>query len=543
MNLNAPEYINSDVLIIGSGGAGLRAAIAAREKGVSVILVSKSRTGLGNNTALSLASMAAATGEADPRDNPEVHTRDIMESGRYLNDRRLVERLTERAAREIPNLEKYGALIDKENGKHIITRAAGHSYPRSVRGEKNRGTSYTLPLKAYATKIGVTFRERVFITKLLVNNGRVSGAIGIDQDESVLVFSAKSVVLAAGGLGHLYLYTNNAAGMTGDGYALAFNAGIPLRDMEFVQFHPTAIGGVRLFNYEIFVLNAGAKIKNVLGEDIFIRHGMTTPMTMTRDRTAQAIIREITEGRGKEGGVIIDLNPVSEANMRKFRFLLPLEAISEGKREFIVSPTCHFHMGGCVIDAETRTNIGGLFAAGEVTGGEHGANRLGGNALAEIFALGGLAGENAADFAKSHDTLKIDTKEVAAEKERLEPLMGESSTDTAGLTHNLQETMWKNVGIIRNGKGLTEAIDKINEIRSLSRDAKAADIRGLMRRLELDNLLLAGEMVTRAALARTESRGSHFREDYPAEDGKWLANLFITNKNGVISIEKKTVEG
>jgi succinate dehydrogenase/fumarate reductase flavoprotein subunit len=388
----------------------------------------------------------------------------------------------------------------------------------------------------------VTFRERVFITKLLVKGGRVSGAIGIDQDESVLVFSAKSVVLAAGGLGHLYLYTNNAAGMTGDGYALAFNAGIPLRDMEFVQFHPTAIGGVRLFNYEIFVLNAGAKMKNVLGEDIFIRHGMTTPMTMTRDRTAQAITREITEGRDKEGGVIIDLNPVSEANMRKFRFLLPLEAISEGKREFIVSPTCHFHMGGCVIDAETRTNIGGLFAAGEVTGGEHGANRLGGNALAEIFALGGLAGENAADFAKGRDTLKIDTKEVAAEKERLEPLMGESSTDTAGLTHNLQETMWKNVGIIRNGKGLTEAIDKINEIRSLSRDAKAADVRGLMRRLELDNLLLAGEMVARAALARTESRGAHFREDYPAEDENWLANLFITNKNGAMAIEKKAVK-
>ncbi len=543
MSLNSPSTITTDVLIIGSGGAGLRAAIAAREKGASVMLVSKSLIGLGNNTAISLAAMATATGEGDPRDNPAVHTKDIMEGGRYLNDRKLVEKLTERAAREVPQLEKYGVLIDRENGKRIVTRGGGHSYPRNVRGEKNIGTSYTLPLKAHAAKMGVEFTEHIFVTKLLVNNGKITGAVGFDWNGNMLVFQAKAVILAAGGLGHLYQYTNNAAGTTGDGYALAFQAGIPLRDMEFVQFYATAIGGVKILNYEIFVLNAGAKLKNALGEDIFVRYGMDSPLHITRDKTTRAVITEIKEGRGKDGGIIFDLNTVSEANMQRFRSLLPHEAVSEGKREFIVSPTCHFHMGGCVTDAETGTNIAGLFAAGEVTGGEHGANRLGGNALAQIFALGGLAGENAADFARNNDASKIGSGEAEAEKRRLELLIGESITDTAGLTHELQETMWQNVGIIRNGKGLKEALDKINEIRAESHKAKASDIRGLMRRLELDNLLLVGEMVTRTALTRTESRGAHFREDYPAEDDKWLTNLFITNKNGAIAIEKKAAEG
>lgn len=540
MNLDGPEYIKSDVLIIGSGGAGLRAAIAAREKGVSVTLVSKSLIGLGNNTALAGGNMASASGEADPRDSPEIHTRDTMESGRFINDRKLVERMTELAQYEVSNLKRYGARIEEENGKHIIHRSAGHSYPRTVGSEKGRGTDYTLPLKAYAAKIGVKFKEHVFISKLLVNNGKATGALGFDWNGNMLVLQAKSVVLAAGGLGHLYSQTNNAAGITGDGYALAYSVGIPLRDMEFVQFHPTAIGHV---NYEVWVLNAGAKMKNTLDEDIFIRHGMLTLMDMTRDRTARAIFQEIAEGRGKEGGVIIDLSPVSVANMQKYRSALPREAISEGKREFIVSPACHFHMGGCVIDTETRTKVNGLFAAGEVTGGEHGANRLGSNALAEIFALGSLAGENAAEYARNAVVGNIEPGEVEGEKARLESLTGENSEITVNLTRNLQETMWNKVGIIRNGKYLKEALGKINEIRLSSKKAKAADVRGLMRRLELENLLLAGEMVTRAALTRTESRGAHFREDYPTEDETWLANLFITNKNGKMTIEKRPVQG
>jgi succinate dehydrogenase/fumarate reductase flavoprotein subunit len=200
-------------------------------------------------------------------------------------------------------------------------------------------------------------------------------------------------------------------------------------------------------------------------------------------------------------------------------------------------------MGGCVIDEETRTKITGLFAVGEVTGGEHGANRLGSNALAEIFVFGGIAGENAAEYAKNHDIQKIKLGEIETEKARLESLIGENNEITSKLTHDLQETMWNKVGIIRNGNRLKEAVDKIGEIRMESENAKAADIPGLMHRLELDNLLLVGEMVTRAALLRTESRGSHFREDFPTEDEKWLANLFITNRNDEMLIEKKPVEG
>jgi fumarate reductase (CoM/CoB) subunit A len=544
MNMKGPQYIQTDVLIIGSGGAGLRAAIAAREKGVSVIIVSKSPIGLGNNTALAGALIASATGEADHRDNPEVHTRDTLESGRFLNDRTLVERMTERAVSEIANLEKYGVPIDRENGKHLVHRAAGHSYPRTIGGRMRRGSGYTVPLKFHAEKMGVTFRPRVFISKLLVNNCGISGALGFDWNGNILVFLAKSVVLAVGGLGRIYQYNNNAPGITGDGYALAYDIGVPLRDMEFVQFYPTWIPGRGGINYELWVLNLGAKLKNALGEDIFVRNGMMTAMEKTRDRTAQAVFREIAEGRGTENGIIFDLNNVAEADLSKFQHRLATdvrEMISTGKKEFVVSPACHFHMGGCVVDVETRTNIRGLFAAGEVTGGKHGANRLASNALAEIFVFGSIAGENAAAHALNNDFGKTESGEVEMEMARLESFEGESNEITIDLTHQLQATMWNNAGIIRREKGLKEALAKIDEIRRQSGQAKAADIPGLMRRLELDNLRLVGEMVSRAALNRTESRGSHFRDDYPAEVEEWRANLFITNKNGQMVIEKKPV--
>jgi fumarate reductase (CoM/CoB) subunit A len=541
MNLNGPEYINTDVLIIGSGGAGLRAAIAAREKGTSVLLVSKSLIGLGNNTAKSYGGIAAVTGQ-EPQDSPQAHARDTIMGGCSINDRSIVKRMTELAGNEVHNLERYGVTFPKENGKYISGLAGGHSYARSVRAMNSRGTSHTLPLRSYASKIGVDFKEHVFITRLLSNKGVIAGAMGFDWDGNLFVFSAKSVILAMGGLGHLYLYTSNAVGTTGDGYVLSYNAGVPLRDMEFIQFHPTAVNGVWNVQCDILAIRAGAKMKNALGEDIFTRYGMTDHTTMTRDRFAQANFREIVGGRGKDGGVICDLTPVSDENLQRYRNYFPPGIVSEGVKELIVSPSCVYAMGGCVIDVETRTNVDGLFAAGEVTGGAHGANRLGGNSLPEIFVFGRIAGENAGDYAKSHHSVRVDEQDISFEKSRIESFIGGNSDLNENLSHELQETMWNKAGIIRNGNGLKEALDKINEIRTESLNAKAADIPGLMRRLELDNLLLVGEMVARTALARTESRGSHFREDYPAEDEKWLANLFITNKNGEMVIEKKPVE-
>ena len=541
MKLKGPEYITADVLVIGGGGAGLRAAIQAREKGASVLLVSKSRVGLGNNTALSAAAFAAATGGRDASDNPDVHTRDMLEGGCFINDPRLAARMARKVVDEVSFLESCGVSFQKEGERLLISRSPGHSYHRHFHGEKRRGTEFTLPLKEYASSIGVDFIERVFISRLLTQNGEITGAVGIDREGRLLVFPARAVVLATGGLGQIYLYTNNAVGMTGDGYTLAFDLGLPLRDMEFVQFYPTTIRGTRLVIYEAFVFSSGAIIRNSRGEDVLAKHGLQDPKVMTRDRVTRAIMRELLEGNDVDGGVIMDLGPVTDEDFRRLRRLLPA-ATPQERREFVVSPTAHFSMGGIVTDDETRTPIPGLFACGEVVGGIHGANRLAGNALSEVFAMGAIAGENAACRAKETSPRKPDPTEIGAEKARLESLLGEERGNTGDLLRSLKNVMWYQAGIIRHQSGLKEALDEIRNIRSMAGRVRVADIKGLTRRLELDNMLLVAEVVSRAALERTESRGAHYREDYPQEDSAWRASLFITNRRGKIALEKRPAE-
>jgi len=539
MKLSGPEYIACDVLVIGGGGAGLRAAIEARQAGASVVLVSKSQVGLGNNTALSKATFPAA-GLGDTRDSPEVHIRDTVEAGCFINDLRLTERMARKVVEEVSFLERYGVSFQKKGGKVVTDYVPGHTYSRHVMGENRRGTNFTLPLKEYASRIGVRFAERVFITRLLTQ-GKVVGAAGIDRGGRILVFPARTVVLATGGFGQIYLHTTNAAGITGDGLALAFHLGVPLRDMEFVQFYPTAIRGIRLFSYEVFVFLYGALLKNSHGEDVAEKYGLRKSMVMTRDRLAQAIMREILEGRDVEGGVVMDLGPVPEDIPLQHRHMLPTEAIS-GRREFVVFPTAHFTMGGIVVDEEARTSVPGLFVCGEVSGGAHGANRLAGNALAEVFTMGRVAGENAALLALETSPEKPDPAEVAAEKKRLESLLGEREGNLGELLRSLKEVAWYQAGIIRHRADLEEAVEKIKGIRLLAREVRAPDIKGLVTRLELDNMLLVAEMVSRAALERSESRGAHYRDDYPGEDPNWCASLFVINQAGAVTLEKRPCE-
>lgn len=540
MKLKGPEFITCDVLVIGGGGAGLRAAIQAREKGAAVLLAAKSLMGLGNNTAISKAAFAAVIPRGEPQDSPEVHLQDTLEGGRFINDRRLVEKLVTRIKDEVSFLEKCGVVFQTTEGKLAISRAPGHSYARHFHSAKRIGTDFTLPLKEYATKIGVHFMERVFITRLLERNGKAAGATGLDSAGRLLVFTAKATVLATGGFGQIYRHTNNAAGMTGDGHALAFRRGIPLRDMEFVQFYPTTIGGIRTLLYEAFVLRSNAVLRNSRGENIIEKHGLQDPMLMTRDNLTRVVIREIMAGNDVDGGVIMDLSPVPEATLMRLRPLLPPAALS-GKREFIVSPAAHFAMGGVVTDDEARTPLPGLLACGEVVGGTHGANRLAGNALAEVFAMGAVAGESAAKAASAAAATKPDAAEVAAEKARLESLFGEGKENAKDMIRALKEIAWHKVGIIRHRSGLEDAVKGIGEMRSRAGNVGAADLKGLTTCLELDNMLLVAEMVAQAALERKESRGSHYREDYPEEDPAWRVSLRVNNQQGKITLEKKPV--
>jgi succinate dehydrogenase/fumarate reductase flavoprotein subunit len=536
------ERLSSDVLIVGGGGAGLRAAIEAREKGSDVLVVSKSRVGYGNNTYISKGSFAAATGWTDARDNPEVHKQDSLAGGRFLNDRRLVAAVAKDAASQIAFLEKCGVRFFRHDGKIQLRHVPGHSYPRHVRGEHQTGSDFIRPLREYALKIGVRFADRILITRLLESEGRLVGATGIMWAGEFIIFESSCTILATGGFAQVFQFNNNAAGITGDGQSLAYEIGAPLKDMEFVQFYPTALGrfGNRLLMYEALVSNAGAVLLNADGENIAVRHGLTDLKDMTRDRLARAIMQEILCGRDINGGVIMDLSPVPTSKLNEFRNLLPHEKPPED-RKLVVTPTTHFCMGGVIIDENAETEIPGLFAVGEVCAGVHGANRLGGNALSEVFAMGGIAGRNASRKTGEMGKGRLPIGEIERERGRLESLMA-GGNGPRELQVLLKETMWRKAGIIREGTSLKEALARVKAIASNLAGLGAKDIKGIIKTVELQNMIRASEMVCRAAIKRQESRGSHYRSDFDTEDNdNWLKNIIIRKRDSAMVLETTPV--
>ena len=533
------NILSCDILVIGGGGSGLRAAIEAKERGADVTIVSKSRVGFGNNTFISKGTFAVATGLGDSSDNPDVHTKDSIIGGRFINDQRLVKIVTQESGDQIAFLEKCGVKFFRRQGKISLMHTPGHSFSRHVRGEHQTGRDFTLPLRKYARRIGVRFAERIFITKVFISKNRIAAATGITYDGSFLTFVTTCVILATGGFAQVYLHNNNAAGMTGDGHALAYALGIPLKDMEFIQFYPTALGalGSRLFLYEAFILQAGAVLRNDKGDDIIAKYSLSDPMVMTRDRLTRAIMHEILESRDVDGGALIDLSAVSDEKLNRLLHLLPSVNLSK-KRKFVVSPTAHFCMGGIIIDESAETSIHGLFAAGEVCAGIHGANRLGGNALTEVFTIGGIAGRMAAIKAEEIGRPDFPTTQVAEEKIRLESLVTSGNRDARGLRKDLKQLMWDKAGIIREKSGLKEAVRRIEELNADLPRVQIRDGRGLIKYLELCNMLLISEMVCRAALVRTESRGAHYRSDYPEEDNsRWLKNLIIQKQDSTMNLK------
>jgi len=533
------DAILSDVLVIGGGGAGLTAAIRAKEAGADVTIASKSRVGYGNNTYISKAVIAAAIGKPDSHDHPEAHLRDAFMGGRFINDQRVLEVVTREAVSQIAFLEKCGVDFRKRRGELMVNHTPGHSFPRHVRSENQIGSEYTLALRKYAQRIGVRFAENVFVTRLFTCQDRFAGAAGITQEGKFIPFSAGCALLATGGFAQIYLKTNNAAGITGDGQALAFELGVPLKDVEFVQFYPTALGdlGARMLLYEALVFRAGAVLKNSAGDDIIVKHGLTDPLILTRDRLARAVMKEILDGLDVKGGLIMDLTRAQETELMPLRHLLPANWSPE-QREFIVSPTTHFCMGGIVIDENGQTAVPGLFAAGEVCAGAHGANRLGGNALAEVFAMGSVVGRNAAIYAKEVRPPEFPEKEIRLERARIESMRSGRGPIPKNMRHALKDLMWYKAGILRKGKELEQALGQIEEFKSMVPGLRVQNIRELMKALEFKNMLTVAEMVCRAALLRKESRGAHYRMDYPDEDNEnWIKNILIRKEDSGMHLE------
>lgn len=545
------ETYQTDVLVIGSGGAGCRAAIEAKKHGKDVIIVSKGLSFKSGCTTLAEGGYNAAFAYVDAEDSIQAHLEDTLKGGGYLNDPELARILVEEAPDRLTELESYGALFDRQESGELNQRPfGGQTYRRTCFQGDRTGHEMMTALKEEIIRQDIQTMDEVMITKLIQDSeGRIGGAFGISlSDNNFITFIAKSTIITTGGAGWIYPVTSNALQKTGDGYALSWNAGADLLDMEQVQFHPTGMlypdsrRGVLVTEA---VRGEGGRLINSEGKR-FMKDYDPRGELATRDVVSRAIYNEIMEGRGTEnGGVYLDVSHLSpELIEEKLEtMLLQFQDVGVDIREepMEVAPTAHHFMGGTMINAHCETNIPNLYVAGEAAGGVHGANRLGGNALAETQVFGKRAGELAA---KNVSKSSFEMKPTYAEDEqvRIKKLFKDGDYYPFQLKEELQEVMWNNVAIIRREEGLKIALQRIATIKDKMARMTVPDVTGynqhLQDALELENMILIAELVTRAALIREESRGAHYRADYPDRNDKWKKSI-IQSINGEMKFMKR----
>ncbi|MEX2261269.1 MAG: fumarate reductase/succinate dehydrogenase flavoprotein subunit [Bryobacteraceae bacterium] len=557
-----------DVLVIGAGGAGLRAAIEASACGAKVGVITKSLLGKAH-TVMAEGGIAAAMGNVDDRDNWKVHFADTMRGGQYLNNWRMAELHAKEAPDCIKELESWGAVFDRTQDGRILQRNfGGHKYPRLVHVGDRTGLEMIRTLQDAGVHRGIDVHMECTVLALLLDDGRVAGASGYDRERGrFLLWRAKAVVLATGGIGRAYKITSNSWEYTGDGHALAYHAGAELIDMEFVQFHPTgmvwppSVAGILVTEG---VRGEGGILLNKEGRRFMFddipepyraqtadneeegwrytqgdRKARRPPELLTRDHIARCIMREIRQGRGSpHGGVFLDISCIksrlpnaAEHIKRKlpsmYHQFKQLADIDITKEPMEVGPTTHYMMGGVLVDGDTQmSKVPGLFAAGECAAGLHGANRLGGNSLSDLLVFGKRAGRHAADFAKEHGAARIDEGQAdAAARAALEPFdrgFGNGSENPYTVQYDLQNLMQDLVGIVRTESEMRQAAGGLAKLKERAARAGVYGNReynaGWHTALDLSNLLAVSEAITRAALERRESRGAHFREDCPDKD-------------------------
>lgn len=545
------ETYQTDVLVIGSGGAGCRAAIEARKNGRDVIIVSKGLSFKSGCTTLAEGGYNAAFAYVDEEDSTEAHFKDTLKGGGYLNDRELARILVEEAPARLNELEGFGALFDRQESGLLNQRPfGGQTYRRTCFQGDRTGHEMMTALKEEVIREDIPTVEEVMITSLLWDEeGRVVGACGFSLPSTdMMLFEASSTIIATGGAGWLYPVTSNALQKTGDGYALAYRAGADLLDMEQVQFHPTGMlypdsrRGVLVTEA---VRGEGGRLINALGKRFMTNYDPRGELA-TRDVVARSIYNEIREGRGTpRGGVYLDVTHLPaeliEEKLETMLFQFLDVGLDIRKEPMEVAPTAHHVMGGSLITPKCETTVANLYAAGEAAGGVHGANRLGGNALAETQVFGRIAGESAAK-----NTIKtpaaVRKEQLGAEEDRLSGLFKEGDYYPHQLKEELQALMWDKVAIIRNQAGLKTAFDQIQSLKDRMDSLTVPDGKGFNRylqdALELENMLLVAELVTQSAIIRKESRGSHYREDYPETLKEWNKSIVLNKKESVRFIER-----
>jgi succinate dehydrogenase / fumarate reductase flavoprotein subunit len=568
-----PDYetFEHDVLVIGAGGAGLRAAIEASAAGLRVGLVCKSLLGKAH-TVMAEGGIAAALANVDERDNWKVHFADTMRGGQYVNQWRMAELHAKEAPDRVRELEAWGAVFDRTKDGRILQRHfGGHKYPRLAHVGDRTGLEMIRTLQDHGVHQGMDVFMEHTILSLLKEGDRVVGAFGYERERGRFkVFRAKAVVLATGGVGRAYKITSNSWEYTGDGHTLAYDADAELIDMEFVQFHPTGMvwppsvmgilvtegvrgeGGIltnkegRRFMFDAIPENYRAQTADNEEEGWRYCQGSKDarrpPELLTRDHVSRCIVREIKEGRGSpHGGVYLDISWIKQklpnaaehikrklpSMYHQFKQLADID-ITEQAME--VGPTTHYIMGGVRVDPDTQmSRVAGLFAAGECAAGINGANRLGGNSLSDLLVFGKRAGEFAAKFAKENSLGKIDMPQAEqierAAREALAPFDRSNGENPYQLQKELQDTMQDLVGIVRNESEMREALEKIGGFKKRAENAAVTGNReynpGWHTTLDLKNLLTVSEAITRAALERKESRGAQFRDDYPDKNDQF----------------------
>jgi len=530
------EVREHDVLIIGAGGAGLRAAIEALAQGASVGVVCKSLLGKAH-TVMAEGGIAAAMANVDPADNWKVHFRDTMRGGKLLNNWRMAQLHALEAPDRVRELEQWGALFDRTENGAILQRAfGGHTFKRLCHVGDRTGLELIRTLQDRGVQQGVDCYMECTVTRLLMENGRFAGAFAYWRENGrFIVFKAKAVVIATGGIGKAWTVTSNSWEYTGDGMALAYQAGAELMDMEFVQFHPTGMvwpPGVQGILVTEAVRGEGGILRNKLGERFMEKYDPKRMELSTRDVVARSIYTEVREGRGTEhGGAYLDISHKPAEYVKKklpsmYHQFKELADVDITKEPMEVGPTCHYMMGGIRVEAETgQSSMPGIFAAGEAAAGLHGANRLGGNSLSDLLVFGRRAGMAAAAHAKQTAYASLDNAQMQdAEKELLAPFSNKGESPYA-VHRDLQTVMQSLVGIYRNAEDLQRAL---GELQMLKARAAAASVEGsrmfnpgwhLMG--ELKSMLIIAEAVTKSAMSRTESRGAHSRIDYPDLDTAW----------------------
>jgi succinate dehydrogenase / fumarate reductase flavoprotein subunit len=553
---NKFETHEHDVLIIGAGGSGLRAAIEALAQGASVGVVCKSLLGKAH-TVMAEGGIAAAMANVDAADNWRTHFRDTMRGGKFLNNWRMAQIHAQEAPERVHELEQWGALFDRTDDGRILQRAfGGHSFKRLCHVGDRTGLEMIRTLQDRGVQMGFDVYMECTITRLLTDAGRVVGAFGYWRENGrFVVFKAKSIVLATGGLGKAYPITSNSWEYTGDGMALAYEAGAELMDMEFVQFHPTGMvwpPGVQGLLVTEAVRGEGGILRNKNGERFMEKYDPQRMELSTRDVVARAIYTEVKQGRGSEhGGAFLDIShKPAEYVKRKlpsmyhqFKELADVD-ITKGPME--VGPTCHYMMGGVRVDAETgATTIPGLFAAGEVAAGLHGANRLGGNSLSDLLVFGRRAGLAAAEQARQQNTMTVDAAQIdAAEREALVPFQRNAGESPYVVHADLQKTMQSLVGIFRTEEDLQTAIGEISQLKERLKNLSINGSRmfnpGWHLCADLNSLLTVSEAVARCAAARKESRGAHSRIDFPNYDAVWgKQNNIISRRGNEMALQQR----